>query len=131
MRKKPSAKAARVGFPADPRDWTADDWRTLHTGIEAVKAEIAARHSGSNPSPSDWIPVVDADGNPNLPTDEREVLVFLCGDRGIGDPRPDDAPWGMGFGWFDQEKRCWRVGGRPEGYVTHWREKPREPETAR
>lgn len=74
-----------------------------------------------------WISVFDEDGNPNLPTTERQVLVFLCGDRGLTDPRPDDAAYGLHFGWFDHDRQSWRVGGSFNRYVTHWRECPDAP----
>lgn len=74
-----------------------------------------------------WEQVVDEDGNDNLPDSERQVMVFLCGDRKILDPRPDDAAWGLNLGYFD---KYWRVYGRPEKYVTHWRELPPPPSSA-
>jgi hypothetical protein len=74
-----------------------------------------------------WISVEDEDGNPNVPTDEREVLVFLCGDCRLTDERPPDAGWGLRQGYFDHDKQYWRVHGRPESYVTHWREAPAAP----
>lgn len=74
-----------------------------------------------------WIPVFDEDGNPNVPSDERNVMIFLCGDRLVTDPRPENAGYGIGFGYYDYDKGYWRVGGRPNGYVTHWRECPADP----
>lgn len=78
-------------------------------------------------SEDSWNAVEDEDGNPNLPTTEREVMVFLCGDRGLMDPRPEDAAYGLRLGYFDHDKQYWRVHGRPERYVTHWRECPDAP----
>lgn len=74
-----------------------------------------------------WTPVVDDDGNEDVPDTEREVMVFLCGDRGIRDERPGDASYGLSMGWFDVDKRYWRVRGKIERYVTHWRECPPPP----
>lgn len=74
-----------------------------------------------------WISVEDEDGNPNLPTTDRELLVFLCGDRGLADPRPSDAGYGLRLGWFDTDKGRWRVNGQLCRYVTHWRECPDRP----
>lgn len=74
-----------------------------------------------------WISVNDEDGNPNVPTDEREVLVFLCGDRRLTDERPPDAPYGLRQGYFDHDRQYWRVGGSRQPYVTHWREAPSPP----
>lgn len=65
------------------------------------------------------------------PTDEAKVLVFLCGDRAIDAERPRDAAWGLGLGWFDQDRRRWYVHGRPEYYVTHWMPLPADPETTK
>lgn len=65
------------------------------------------------------------------PTDEAQVLVFRCGDRPVTAKRPPDANWGLEVGWFDQDGRYWRVGGRPERYVTHWMPLPPDPPTAR
>lgn len=77
-----------------------------------------------------WEQVVDEDGNENLPDSEREVMVFLCGDRKLLDPRPSDAAWGLKLGYYDLDKRYWRVYGKIERYVTHWRELPPEPSSA-
>lgn len=74
-----------------------------------------------------WIEVEDKDGNPNVPTTERQVMVFRCGDRKSTDPRPDDAAYGLALGYFDHDKQYWRVHGRLCGYVTHWRECPDNP----
>lgn len=75
-----------------------------------------------------WNPVIDADGNPNLPSDDRPVLVFLCGL--LASPhleRPADAGYGLREGWFDHDRRMWRAGGQWEKYVTHWMECPPPP----
>ena len=77
-----------------------------------------------------WEQVVDEDGNDNLPDSERQVMVFLCGDRKLLDTRPDDAAWGLNLGYYDFDKGYWRVHGRPERYVTHWRELPPFPSDA-
>lgn len=79
----------------------------------------------------DWQNVEDEDGNQNVPSDERQVLVFLSGDRTINAPRNNDQGWGLRLGYFDHEKRYWRVNGRPEGYVTHWMNEPEEPATTK
>ena len=77
---------------------------------------------------SKWVSVIDEDGNPDLPDDEREVLVFLCGNlKNSSVPRPEDAGYGMRFGYFDFEKQMWRVHGVRERYVTHWMETPPPP----
>lgn len=77
-----------------------------------------------------WIGVYDEDGNPNLPTTERKVMVFLCGDRKSTDSRPADAGYGLNFGYFDHDKQYWCVHGSNCRYVTHWRECPDGPMAA-
>lgn len=79
---------------------------------------------------SKWVSVEDIDGNPDLPDDEREVLVFLCGDRSLNDPRPANAGWGMRFGYYDHSKGFWRAYGSKEMYVTHWMDTPPSPVAA-
>lgn len=32
------------GLPRDDKDWTEEDWKDLHEGIEAIKRKIAERH---------------------------------------------------------------------------------------
>lgn len=78
-----------------------------------------------------WVAVADEDGNPAIPDTGRSVMVFLCGDRGLTDARPDDAGWGHRLGYFDHDRRAWRVGGMlTEGrYVTHWMDLPSAPAT--
>jgi len=74
-----------------------------------------------------WISIVDEDGNDNLPTTERQVMVFLCGDRELTAKRPEDAGYGLALGYFDHDKQYWRVHGKINWYVTHWRECPDPP----
>lgn len=82
-----------------------------------------------------WEPamVEDVDGEyyPSPPNDQREVLVFLNGHCDISDHGPEGRKgggWGRRFGWFDHDRGCWRVGGKPNGHVTHWQELPPAPE---
>lgn len=77
-----------------------------------------------------WIRSVDEDGDRDVPDTERDVMVFLCGDRKLFDPRPDDAGYGLKIGWFDRDAWMWRVEGEFNRYVTHWRELPPPPSTA-
>jgi len=79
---------------------------------------------------SGWEPVYDEDENLNVPDTERQVFVFLYGDRKVTDERPEDGEWGLKEGYWDIEKQYWRVGGIPNSSVTHWREEPAPPETA-
>lgn len=39
------------GLPKDAREWTEDDWRTLHYHMEAAKREIAERHAKQEENP--------------------------------------------------------------------------------
>lgn len=32
------------GVPINPKDWTVEDWRDLHEGINSIKEKISARH---------------------------------------------------------------------------------------
>ena len=89
--------------------------------MEAVKA--------TDPS-SQWEEVVDEDGNPNVPSDERTVLVFQFGGQGDA-KRPDDAPYGLAMGYFDHDRQYWRVHGSPSRYVTHWQNVPNDPPNSR
>ncbi len=89
---------------------------------QAEKTILSASRAGDG-----WTDVFDEDGNPDLPSTEREVLVFLCGDRDRVDPRPEDAPYGIRIGWFDHDRRTWRVHGEWSRYVTHWRDLPPSP----
>ena len=74
-----------------------------------------------------WVAVRDEDGNAAVPDTGRSVLVFLCGDRDLLAPRPDDAGHGERFGWYDHARSSWRVGGSQNGYVTHWMDLPDPP----
>lgn len=98
----------------------------LHEAEQRILQSIQGMDS------SGWEPVFDEDGNPNVPDDERAVFVFLLGDRPIHAERPgDDAGWGLREGYWDIEKQYWRVSGSPNPYVTHWREQPPPPESAK
>jgi len=92
----------------------------LHDAEQAILQ--AVQHAEA-----EWVSVTDADGNPDVPDDERQVLVFLCGDRRAWDDRPSDAGYGIRQGWYDQDGRYWRAGGTRECYVTHWMESPAPP----
>ncbi len=64
----------------------------------------------------------------SLPSDEREVLVFLNGHVGIHDADGrNGGGWGLRLGWFDNDRRFWRVGGQSESHVTHWMDEPLAP----
>lgn len=105
---------------------------TTATKVQAILENAAAQilQTLQGQESSGWESVYDEDGNPNLPNSERSVLVFLCGDRSMSDDRPTDAAWGLAEGYWDIEKQYWRVHGRQNSYVTHWREQPEPPETA-
>jgi hypothetical protein len=94
----------------------------LHEAELDIRRALQACDTGDG-----WCEFVDEDGNPNPPTDERQVIVFLCGDRELTDNRPDDAGHGVRLGYFDHDCRSWRVSGQRERYVTHWRDLPHDP----
>jgi hypothetical protein len=77
-----------------------------------------------------WTPVMDEDGNPSVPSDEREVLVFLNGHvESTDDEGREGGGWGIRLGWFDHDKHFWYAGGkRGEPHVTHWMDLPGPPQ---
>ena len=95
--------------------------------LQTAESKILSAIQDQIGNETGWISVIDEDGNDNLPTDERQVLVFLWGGQGEDSIRPNDAGYGLRMGYFDQEKRYWRVHGTIEKYVTHWRECPNDP----
>lgn len=74
-----------------------------------------------------WTKVVDDDGNYDVPDSDRQVLVFLNGDRTVYDPRPADQGHGIRLGWWDEGKGCFRADGRMHAPVTHWMDLPSAP----
>lgn len=90
---------------------------------DAEKSLLQALQHGS----SSWVDAIDDDGNNDTPDNERQVLVFLCGDRSIVAERPSNAGYGLRFGFFDHEKQCWMVSGKRDAFVTHWMECPAAP----
>jgi len=62
------------------------------------------------------------------PDDDRQVLVFLNGFVPLGDTKGRcGGGWGIQMGWFDHDKRFWRVHGQRESFVTHWVDLPQPP----
>lgn len=101
---------------------------SFHAFVKGLLQELEQRLFAGVQYTSDWTPAIDVDGNPDVPDTERQVIVFLCGDRKATDPRPSpSAGYGIRFGWFDTEKQSWRVDGKLERFVTHWREVPPNP----
>lgn len=43
-RKRQAKQFTPDGLPRNANDYSVDDWRTIHTHLEAIKREIAARH---------------------------------------------------------------------------------------
>ncbi|HDR8927272.1 TPA: hypothetical protein QDA78_003699 [Burkholderia vietnamiensis] len=67
----------------------------------------------------------------DVPDDEREVMVFLNGDCALCDwDGRKGGGWGIRLGFYDHNKRYWRVHGCREDFVTHWRDLPDGPATA-
>lgn len=92
---------------------------SLHEVIDRARRAAESR---------EWTPAVNEDGGRDVPDSEREVLVFLNGHVDIGDHAGrQGGGWGIRLGFFDHDRRCWRVGGRPEHFVTHWMELPAPP----
>jgi hypothetical protein len=101
---------------------------SFHAFVKGLLHDVEHRILSAAQHTSEWTPAIDADGNRDTPDTERQVLVFLCGDRGPCDPRPSSsAGYGMRFGYFDTERQSWRVNGQFERYVTHWMELPTNP----
>nr|WP_301302409.1 DUF551 domain-containing protein [Methylorubrum extorquens] len=77
--------------------------------------------------PDPWISVED-----RLPgeqgCDSEDVYVFINGHCDILDSEcRQGGAWGDRSGFYDAEKRCFRVHGRLEPQVTHWMPKPKPP----
>lgn len=90
---------------------------------ELVPAFAAANPSGGTA----WTSVED-----QLPgeqgQDSEEVIVFLSGHCELTDMEcRKGAGWGHRFGFFDAERQCFRVHGRPDYSVTHWMPKSPSP----
>ncbi|MGI2036385.1 DUF551 domain-containing protein [Rhizobium panacihumi] len=62
--------------------------------------------------------------------DSEEVSVFLNGHCGLLDnEKRNGGGWGYRTGWYDAERGCFRVHGRPDSFVTHWQPLPAPPAT--
>jgi hypothetical protein len=58
-------------------------------------------------------------------------MVFLNGDCALCDwDGRKGGGWGIRLGFYDHDKRYWRVHGCREEFVTHWKDLPDGPETA-
>ena len=44
MKKNRKPRLTEDNLPIDAKEWTEDDWRTLHVHLEAIKKEVAERH---------------------------------------------------------------------------------------
>jgi hypothetical protein len=72
------------------------------------------------------------DADVEVPNDEREVIVFLNGHCGLLDNEArKGGGWGIRLGFYDHEKRFWRVHGTRESFVTHWQDAPAAPLSAK
>lgn len=76
---------------------------------------------------SEWISVED-----KLPgeqgCDSATVLVFLMGHCELLDAECRQGKgWGWQLGFYDADRGCFYVHGRPEYAVTHWQALPTKP----
>lgn len=76
-----------------------------------------------------WQRVCDEHDNPNVPDDERRVLVFLNGHVTFDEYLAKNLGGGHGvnLGRYDHEKRGWRVGTGLYQPVSHWMDLPQAP----
>ena len=120
----------------------------LHDGWQITAVEPSIQHSGQVFktfwlqrqrrlfTTSGWTQCFDPEeemghGVYGIPEDERNVLVFMNGHVDILDQEGrQGGPHGIRHGWFDQDKRAWRVNGKlsDSRWVTHWHELPPNPE---
>ena len=96
-------------------------------GLVSQVRELAAAARNASQK---WQSVLDEDGNPNLPDDERNVFLFLNGNVDIKDTAGrQGGGWGLRTGFYDKDKFLWRTGSRVEDFhVTHWMDQPPPPE---
>lgn len=89
---------------------------------EEIKTELEAARKDA-----EWISVEN-----NLPgsqgLDSEEVLCFINGHCEMTDfENRNGGAWGIRLGYYDAEKSAFRVHGRPEYHVTHWKPLPAPP----
>ena len=97
--------------------------RTLRDVIDLAQRAPEAR---------EWNAVPDEEGIGSLPPLDTQMLVFLNGHVQVQDTvGRDGGGWGIRIGYFDHDKRRWRVQGSYENFVTHWMPFPLPPGTAR
>jgi hypothetical protein len=53
-RRERAKRLTEDGLPRDARDWTEDDWRALHEGLERIKARVRNNHA--NDAEKDKVP---------------------------------------------------------------------------
>lgn len=60
--------------------------------------------------------------------DSEEVMLFINGHCKLTDMEcRQGGAWGLRLGYFDADRQAFRVHGRPEPHVTHWRQEPPAP----
>jgi len=60
--------------------------------------------------------------------DSEEVMLFINGHCALTDFEcRQGGAWGIRLGYFDADRQVFRVHGRPEPHVTHWRQEPPAP----
>ncbi|KVQ35713.1 hypothetical protein WK03_35180 [Burkholderia cepacia] len=108
------------------KERTMFDSEMLKKVFELAKTQ-ARSMVGTPESPlDDW-----TDASVVVPDDEREVIVFLNGHCTLNDwDGRKGGGWGIRLGFYDHERRYWRVHGCRENFVTHWQDEPAAPPTA-
>lgn len=109
------------------RDRTMFDATMLEKVFELAKTQARTLVGTPKKPIESW-----TDAEVEVPSDEREVLVFLNGHCGLTDSeKRKGGGWGVRLGFYDHEKRFWRVHGSRETFVTHWQDEPASPASAK
>ncbi|MFT4064334.1 DUF551 domain-containing protein [Paraburkholderia sp.] len=109
------------------RERTMFDAKLLERVFELAKDQARSLVGTPAAPKEDW-----TDVDIELPNDERQVLVFLNGHCGLLDTEArKGGGWGIRPGFYDHDKRYFRVYGSREQFVTHWQDMPAPPASAK